>query len=320
LPAPADSLVVVFGTGALACAIGGVLARADGGTVTLVGSWRAGRAAVAKRGIVVHEPAGTWSARVATSSLDEAPRPVELALVLTKSHRTLEVAPAVARALAPTGLAVTLQNGLGNRETLEAALGRARVAVGITMLGAVLVAPGEVRVVPGRIVLGEEPQTAERLGPLAARLRAAGIEVETTREVPRLVWTKLVVNCAINPLTALAGLPNGGLLDDPELRETLLAAAGEVGAVATARGITLNADPGTHALQAAEATASNRSSMLQDLERGAITEIDALNGAVVAEGRRLGVPTPVNESLWHRVRTREGRPVTDAPAQRERPA
>ena len=102
-----------------------------------------------------------------------------------------------------------------NQQTLEAALGKARVAVGITMLGAALVAPGEVRVVPGRIVLGEEPQTAERLGPLAARLGAAGIEVETTREVPRLVWTKLVVNCAINPLTALAGLPNGGLLDDP---------------------------------------------------------------------------------------------------------
>ena len=92
------------------------------------------------------------------------------------------------------GLAITLQNGLGNREPLEAVLGSARVAAGITMLGATRVAPGEVSVVPGRIVLGEEPQTADRLGPLVARLRAAGIEMETTREVPRLVWTKLVAS------------------------------------------------------------------------------------------------------------------------------
>jgi 2-dehydropantoate 2-reductase len=318
VPAPGESPIAVFGTGAVACTIGGWLGR-GGGPVVLVGSWRGGRESIARRGIIVHEPAGTWSARVAVASLEEPPRSVEQALVLTKGPRTPEVARALAPVLAPTGLAVTLQNGLGHREVLEAALGKARVAVGTALFGARLVAPGEVKVVPGRVVLGEEPETVERLRGLAARLRAARVEVETTRDVPRLVWEKLVANCAINPLTALAGVPNGALLDDAGLRATLLAAAAEVGAVAAARGIPLG-DPGTIALRVAEATAANRSSMLQDLERGATSEIDALNGAVVALGGRLGVPTPVNLSLWRRVREREGRPAPEASAPREAPA
>jgi 2-dehydropantoate 2-reductase len=92
----------------------------------------------------------------------------------------------------------------------------------------------------------------------------------------------------------------------------MAAAAREVGAVAAARGVDLQADPAELADAVAAATAGNRSSMLQDLDRGAVTEIDAMCGAVVSEGRRLGVPTPVNESLWHAVRAREGRPLTAA--------
>jgi 2-dehydropantoate 2-reductase len=85
-----------------------------------------------------------------------------------------------------------------------------------------------------------------------------------------------------------------------------------VGAVAAAKGIDLGADAEALAAEVAEATADNRSSMLQDIARGAPTEIDALNGAIVAEGRAFGVPTPVNESLWRQVRRREGRPVDEA--------
>jgi 2-dehydropantoate 2-reductase len=315
-----SSRILVFGTGALACALGGRLARGGAG-VTLTGGWAEGREALSRRGIVVHEPEGPWSARVDVAPLGETTPPVDLALVLVKSPQTRAVAPFVARAVSPTGRVVTLQNGLGNREALEAALGAGRVAAGVALLGATLLGPGEVRVVPGRVVLGVEPEREETVGALSEALRAGGIEVELTSAVPRLVWRKLVANCAINPLTGLAGLPNGALLEDEVQRETLLAAAAEVGAVAAARGLDLGEDPATLAVEVVHATASNRSSMLQDLARGAETEIDALNGAVVAEGRRLGVPTPVNESLWRQVRAREGRPVreTSAAVARGRP-
>jgi len=301
--------VVLFGTGAMACAIGARLAKADPGGITLVDSWRAGREAIAEHGIVVHEPEATWDARVHVASLEEVPRAVDLVLVLAKSPQTAAIAPVVAGALSDSGLALTLQSGLGNREILETAAGSGRVAQGIALMGATLLRPGEVKVVPGVVVLGEEPGTEAALRPMAARLRAAGISVNTTRDVPRLVWRKLVASCAINPIAALAGVANGALLEDLGHHARLISAANEVGRVAAARGIELDADAGALAVQVARATAPNRCSMLQDLERGAVTEIDALNGAIVAEGRRLGVPVPENESLWRRVREREGRPV-----------
>jgi 2-dehydropantoate 2-reductase len=257
----------------------------------------------------VHEGTDTWSSRVATAARERGPEDAPLALVLVKSHQTAAVAPAVARALAPAGVAVTLQNGLGNREVLESALGRGRVAVGVVTLGARLLGPGEVRVVPGRVLLGEESATGDVVRGLARRLGGAGFEAGTTRNVESVVWAKLVVNCAINPLSALLGVPNGGLLDDPRARGEMRAAALEVAAVARARGVVLEGGAGALAERVARETASNRSSMLQDLERGATTEIDALCGAVAAEGERRGVPTPVNERLWRRVRAREGRPV-----------
>lgn len=301
-----NARTLVIGTGALACAFGARLARA-GTPVTLAGTWRAGLRTCGGRGIRVHEDGGSWTARVNTTSLGERVDAVDLVLVLVKSRRTESVAPLAARAVSPSGLVVTLQNGLGNREILERHAGAGRVATGIALLGATLLGPGEVRFFPGRVVLGLEPGTRAAVRLVAERFRAAGIDVDLEARVECHVWRKLAANCAINPLTALAGVPNGALLERPEWREELRAAAREVGMVAQAKGIDLGASAEALAEEVAAATAANRSSMLQDLARGAVTEIDALNGAVVAEGRRLGVSTPVNAELWRRVRGVEGR-------------
>jgi len=139
--------------------------------------------------------------------------------------------------------------------------------------------------------------------------------VETTRDLDRVVWSKLAANCAINALTALTGRTNGELLEDEAALGTLREAAREVGAVAAARGTPLGEDAAAIAEDVARATARNHSSMKQDLERGTPTEIDFLNGAVVEAGRRLSVPTPVNERLWRGVREREGRPVPTDPTE-----
>jgi 2-dehydropantoate 2-reductase len=301
--------VLIAGTGAMACLVGARLARA-GAKVTLAGSWREALQAIAERGLRVHEPEGSWSARVATAPLDRPGQDFPLALVLVKSHQTATVAGALGRALAPSGLAVTLQNGLGNAETLAARLGVDRVAAGIAVMGATLVAPGEVRYVPGRIVLGTAPATAERVSRLVTLLGTAGIPSSIADELAAAVWCKLAANCAVNPLTALFGLTNGELIEREDLLPQLVAAAREVGMVAAAKGIRLRRDPVDSTLETARATAANRSSMLQDLERGARTEIDALCGAVVREGRQVGVPAPVNWELFRRVREREGRPLT----------
>lgn len=298
--------VLVLGTGAMGCLLAARLSRGGAAHVTVAGDWAEGLGAIGRHGITVEDETGRWSARVATASLSD-PGKADFVVVLVKSPRTAAVANTAARALDPGGSIVSLQNGLGNDEVLARAAGRDRVVVGVATLGATLLDPGRVRAFPGRIVIG-----ASRSQPLAGLIdafQAAGIPTETTDDIDRLVWRKLAVSCAINPATALLGLSNGALLASAESRRRMAAAAREVGAVAAARGIDLQADPSELAFDVAAATAGNRSSMLQDLDRGATTEIDAMCGAVVIEGRRLGVATPVNEGLWRAVREREGRPL-----------
>lgn len=300
----AQPRVLVLGTGAMGCLVAARLARASTADVLMAGAWAAGIDAIRRHGIAVDEDAGRWSVRVRAASLAET-GPADFVLVLVKSTRTAEVAGIAARSLAPGGVVVTLQNGLGNREVLARAAGAGRVGVGVATLGATLLGPGRIRAFHGRIVIGAAD--AGPLSRLTEAFRAAGIDTGTTPHIDRLVWQKLAVSCSVNPVTALAGVANGALLEAGEARERTAAAAREVGAVAAARGVDLGADPATVALAVAARTAGNRSSMLQDLDRGVTTEIDALCGAVVAEGRRLGVPTPVNEALWREIRRREGR-------------
>jgi 2-dehydropantoate 2-reductase len=284
----------------MACLFGGRLARA-GHAVTLAGTWLEGLAALALRGVTVEDAGGSWSTPVRTARLHDSLPESDLVLVLVKSYRTAAIAPEAARA-ADGGLIATLQNGLGNREALEAA-GASRVLVGVTAAGATLLGPGHVRGHIAGTVLGDDGHGAA--GSVARLLRSAGLEAELAGDIERLLWRKLVVNCAINPLTALLGVENGALLANPEWRARMEAAAREAGAVARAKGVALGEDAIALAVSAAQATAGNHSSMLQDLSRGARTEIEAINGAVLREGRRLGVATPVNEELWAAVLARE---------------
>jgi 2-dehydropantoate 2-reductase len=133
-------------------------------------------------------------------------------------------------------------------------------------------------------------------------LAAAGFEVRIAPGVTALLWGKLVVNAAINPLTALLRVPNGALLERPTTRALLAETASEAAAVAAAQNVTLPyPDPVAMVTSVAQRTAANRSSMLQDVLRGAPTEIDAINGAVVRTAEQLGVPAPINRVLWQLV-------------------
>lgn len=310
-PQPLTS-VVVLGTGAMACLFGARLSRI-GCRVTLLGTWTAALERLAREGIDVEEPETRWRATPAARAIGEVVEPADLVLVLVKSPATAAVAPHAARARAPHGRVLTLQNGLGNAETLATAAGAANVDVGVTTAGAALLGPGHVRVSSlGRTWLASSPAAPG----LAALLASAGFPTEVAGDLGVVLWRKLAANCAINALSALRGARNGALLDTPPDRSLLEAAAREVGAVAAALGIGLGSDAAEIAVAVAHETAGNRSSMLQDLERGATTEVDAINGAVVREGRRLGIPTPVNEALWRQVTAREAalRPVSPAPA------
>ena len=292
----------------MACLFGARLCRVSG--VTLMGTWPEAIERIVREGIQVEEGEDRWRALPAVRRLGDGVEPADLVLVLVKSHRTAALAPHAALARGPAGRILTLQNGLGNAEALVAAAGALHVDVGVTTAGAALLGPGHVRVSGlGRTHLAPSPDAPRT----AALLGAAGFPTEIADDLRLVVWRKLVANCAINAPSALRGIRNGALLDSPTDRARLEAAAREVGAVASALGIQLGADAAEIALGVARATPGNRSSMLQDLERGVATEVDAINGAVVREGRRLGVATPVNEALWREVLARQARGGGRAP-------
>jgi 2-dehydropantoate 2-reductase len=290
--------VLVFGTGVVGTWMAARLVAAGGARVVVAGRWAAGREALA-HGVRVEEPGHSIETRVAAVDTDGPLPASEFVLVLVKTHQTTSVAPAAARAATADGRVVTLQNGLGNREVLAAAAGAARVRAGVVTVGARRVDAHTVSALPGGLTLEVRPGDGA-MERLAALFDHAGLAPQRVADVEPAQWRKLAVNCAINPLSALLRRPNGALLEDEDTVATMRAAAREVSSVARARGLDLG-DVESAVLEVARLTTGNRSSMLQDVDRGAPTEIDALCGAVVREGHRLGVATPVNERLWRAV-------------------
>ncbi len=296
-----DASILIVGTGALACLFGARFS-ASGLAVAMLGTWAEGIAALKKNGVTLVEADGiehTYPVQVVNRP--EECRGLEQALVLVKSWQTERVAHQLQEWLSPRGRVLSLQNGLGNRQKLTEFLGAEHVFQGLTTLGGTLLGPGRVRSGgQGQIYLEADP----RLQPFGELFKQAGFAVELTAEIESLVWGKLAINAAINPLTAILGIPNGALLDQPESRLLMSLAAAEVEAVAAARGLHLPFDDVTAAVEAvARRTARNHSSMLQDIQRGAPTEIEAINGAVVRAGEQVGVPTPLSHSLFLLVKT-----------------
>ncbi len=292
--------LLVVGTGALACFFAARLAG-SGNDVSMLGSWPEGLAALRQNGVCLREMDDReLRARVEVLESAGAHGDYKHALVLVKSWQTERAAKQLATCLAEDGIALTLQNGFGNFETLQAVLGVERVALGVTTMGARLVEPGYAEHTgQGKVMV----EVHARLGALSGQMAKAGFMVEQVDDPRAVLWGKLVINAAINPLTALLRLPNGGLLDDPDAQELMAEVAQEAAMVATSQGVRLPyADPVEAVKEVARNTAGNTSSMLQDVLRGTPTEIDAINGAIVQAGEKAGVATPVNRILWQLVR------------------
>ncbi|HLE97423.1 MAG TPA: 2-dehydropantoate 2-reductase, partial [Candidatus Thermoplasmatota archaeon] len=248
-----------------------------------------------RAGIVVEDRSTIHARPNALTDVRQAPTP-DLLLVTVKAYDTAPAADAARPIVGPATRVLTLQNGLGNAEALRARFGD-RVLAGVTSHGVTFVEPGRVRHAGSGYVRIGAPWGAPFDDVLDA-FRGGGIEADRVDGVWGEIWAKVAVNVAINPATAITGLPNGEMLRAPGLAWVLEAAAEEAAAVAEAVGVTLPPDDlVVRAREVAQRTATNKSSMLQDVERGRRTEIDALCGEVVRLGREHAVPTPVNATL-----------------------
>jgi 2-dehydropantoate 2-reductase len=234
-------------------------------------------------------------------------RCADLIILCTKARSTGQASSIAKQLLAKDGLMLTLQNGLGNLEQIQAAVGVSRAAAGITAQAATLLGPGQVRHAgSGPTVLAAGPGQEKRIAAIASLFNQAGIPTSVTADGDALLWSKLIINVGINALTALLRVPNGTLAMVPECESIMAQAVAEAVAVARAMGIKLtDEEPLERVRQVCQVTSSNQSSMLQDILKGRPSEIEVINGAIVRKGAENGVPTPVNHLLTELIKALE---------------
>jgi 2-dehydropantoate 2-reductase len=308
--------VLVAGAGALGSVVGGLLA-ADGWPVTLLGR-REHVERVGRDGLHVDGLFGTRHVRSLACAWEPAAiaRPARgfaVVLLTVKAHDTAAMTAAVAPLLAGDGHLLSMQNGLGNLETAAATVGPERVLGARVIFGAELPEPGRARVTVcaapvliGSFRPGAGTAAAARW---AAALAEAGVPAGTTPDIVAELWAKVLYNAGLNPLGALLGVAYGHLAEDPDTRAIMEDVITEAFTVARADGVALRWPSAEAYLQEfferlVPTTAQHRSSMLQDVERGRPTEIDAINGWVVRRGTALGVPTPANALVTRLIRAR----------------
>jgi 2-dehydropantoate 2-reductase len=289
--------ILIVGPGAMGCLFAARLAK-SAHTVTLL-DYKPDRAELINtQGILVEGVSGEYRVQVPVSSTGISSVP-DVVLICVKAGQTLKAAESIRSGLGLHTRIITLQNGLGNLETLEEVLGKERVLGGVTAEGATLLAPGHLRHAgQGETVIGPEKGHREVLSAVISTLNEAGFQTRSSERVQDLIWGKLIVNVGINALTAITRMRNGQLPRIEGTRTVMAEAVHEAVAVAHAKGVSLPYDdPLNRVLEVCQATSENIASMLQDVIKEQATEVAFINGAIVREAERLGLPSPVNRTL-----------------------
>ncbi|KAK43502.1 2-dehydropantoate 2-reductase [Caballeronia sp. LZ029] len=293
--------IAILGAGALGCAIGSTLTQ-GGHETWLIDRSPAHVEAMRRDGLQVDDADGSHRVKVHAATQATQVGAVDLVVVLVKSFHTDSAMRGALDLIGPDTLVLSLQNGLGHEDVLADIVGRERVLAGKTYVGGVLRGPGHIqRGVSGKLTyIGElDGQLTLRVKAIAEAFNASGLATGVSDNIIGTMWDKLLINVATGALTGVTRLTYGQLYEEPVLKATALAAVAEAMRVAQAAGIDLSMTDAEQAwnLAAEGLSPAFKTSMLQSLEKGSVTEIDFINGAVVRWGERLGVPTPVNSTL-----------------------
>ena len=234
----------------------------------------------------------------ATSDAEQLP-PCDFGIVATKAMHTEPAIAATAHAFAD-GCVATVQNGLGNEETIAGHV--ERVIRGTTFPAGKLLEPGHVQWdVKGDTTLGpyDERTPFAEVERLADACTRAGMPAHAVSDARGPQWRKVIFNASTNPIGALTGLTHGRVCERPDLRALVTGLVDEGKAVAAAQGIELDADPEELIDHAArkDVAYDHKASMLQDVEARRPTEVDYLNGGIVGFGQKRGVATPLNATI-----------------------
>jgi len=290
--------ICIIGAGAMGSLYGALLAQ-SGSDVVLFDTWLEHVRAIQEGGLRLGGITGDIHARVSVTNIPDEIGTVDMCFVQVNTNMTGAAADIAAQVLGQDGFCLTLQNGVGNIETLTSALGAERVIGGLSYHSAAMAGPGHaVHTHKGPTWLGEiDGQKSERILRLSGLLAEAGFTPTLVDDIVGFIWGKFIHNCSINALCAVLGIRVGEIPMYPAADEFQTGIINEAVAVVRAKGISIpDADP-LSAIKDFCRVKFNKPSMLQHVEAGKPTEIGALNKVVVEEGKRLNIPTPRNEAL-----------------------
>ncbi len=315
----------VVGAGAVGCYFGAALAR-SGADVVLIGRAPAMQT-IADRGLSIVTAKGTVVQPMRTASELEAARGADLVLICTKSSDTVTTASALDDVLDAGAIWVSMQNGVDNVDLIHQATGRqalaAAVYVAVEMIGpGVLAHHGRGDLIVGAIpvssVSADVPISGAEYDRRARQVsdwfEAAGVPCGVSKDVRIELWTKLVMNCAVNAISALGQVSYGRMIRQSGVREMMAMLVDEAIMVARAEGIKLpDEDYLAQACRLIEAMPDQYSSTAQDIRRDRLTEIDSLNGHIARLAACRGLAAPLNQSLTALVHLRESAHASDVP-------
>ncbi|MGE5231241.1 MAG: ketopantoate reductase family protein, partial [Deltaproteobacteria bacterium] len=302
--------ILIVGAGALGGLVGAYLTRA-GEDVTLLEVNKARARLLDEDGLqITRVGQEEESFRVRTVTAVEGLLPFDLVFLAVKTYQTEDATRGVLGAAGPGTRFLSMQNGIGNAETIARLVGPDRVLCGITYHSIQHVGPARLQYRPGIKPIQIAPLTGTITPDIKAIgdvFRRAGFETEVVPSVDHVVWQKLLHNAVVNSMSAVTGLNCREILADEDLMVFGRDLCQEIVAVMRARGIPIvdEEDPFRPVIESLKALGKNRPSMWQDLAKGARTEIDAINGAIVAEAQRLGLRAPHNAALVHFIHSRE---------------
>lgn len=295
--------ICMLGTGSLGSTIGGTLAQ-GGSEVYFVDQWKEHIDKINEDGLKMTDEKEDWYVKVDARTSAEGMGPVDLVIVLVKSFATKEAVSQLkeTNVIGENTLVMSLQNGLGNEETIVEVVGEANVISGKTYVGGRLLSPGYVSAgVKGKYTyIGElTGEITDRIQAVCDEFNKAGLLCEVSDNIKGLIWDKLLINVAAGALCGITRLPYGPLYEEEYIKETAVAAIQEGIDVAKAAGVKLKSeDPEYPWYAASEGLPETfKTSILQSLELKRPTEIDFINGSVVEWGKKFGIPTPVNRTL-----------------------
>lgn len=295
--------IVMLGAGALGSTIGGTLAM-GGNDVHFVDMWQEHVDLINKDGLHMTNEKENWYVRVDARTTADTIGEADLVIVLVKSFATKQAVEQLKQTnvIGKNTLVMSLQNGLGNEETIASVIGSENVISGKTYVGGRLIQAGYISAgVQGKwTYIGElNGEITDRIQTVCNVFNDAGLLCEVSDNIKGLIWDKLLINVAAGALCGITRLPYGPLYEEDYIKDVAVAAIQEGIQVAKAAGVVLKSeDPQYPWVAASEGLPGTfKTSILQSLELKRPTEIDFINGSIVEWGKKYGIATPVNQTL-----------------------